>query len=237
MRTFHINYLSLAWFWMWFNFIADSKYQFVTVSGFLLRFSVGSCWRAASVEQRADWGADALCPAEISPLSQHQILWSSNLWTALTPRFWKCLRPKQFQTAQPRDHRLYTHPLHLTGAARCVHLKHYTLFISVAIILQLIFVVMPLCIVIHFCLSCLLGTVLSVLYLMMNLVSSSIEQSGSKRRRKEDCDSNFEADSGSRGSTHCPVKKHECRLYELYLSKWWVIYKYFLFVFYLKNFM
>ncbi|XP_043105154.1 zinc finger MYM-type protein 2 isoform X1 [Puntigrus tetrazona] len=45
------------------------------------------------------------------------------------------------------------------------------------------------------------------------------EQSGSKRRRKEDCDSNFEADSGSGGSAHCPVKKHECRLYELYLSK------------------
>ncbi len=101
MRTFHINYLSLAWFWMWFNFIADSKYQFVTVSGFLLRFSVGSCWRAAFVEQRADWGADALCPAEISPLSQHQILWSSNLWTALAPRVWKCLRPKQFQ---PHSH-------------------------------------------------------------------------------------------------------------------------------------
>uniref|UniRef100_A0A671RUK0 Zinc finger MYM-type protein 2-like n=1 Tax=Sinocyclocheilus anshuiensis TaxID=1608454 RepID=A0A671RUK0_9TELE len=62
-------------------------------------------------------------------------------------------------------------------------------------------------------------TVLSVLYSMMNLVSSSIEQSGSKRRRKDDCDSNFEADSGSGGSAHCPVKKHECRLYELYLSK------------------
>ncbi|XP_016316342.1 zinc finger MYM-type protein 2-like [Sinocyclocheilus anshuiensis] len=45
------------------------------------------------------------------------------------------------------------------------------------------------------------------------------EQSGSKRRRKDDCDSNFEADSGSGGSAHCPVKKHECRLYELYLSK------------------
>ncbi len=54
----------------------------------------------------------------------------------------------------------------------------------------------------------------------MNLVSSSIEQSGSKRRRKDDCDSNFEADSGSGGSARCPVKKHECRLYELYLSKW-----------------
>uniref|UniRef100_A0A8C1SWQ3 Zinc finger, MYM-type 2 n=1 Tax=Cyprinus carpio TaxID=7962 RepID=A0A8C1SWQ3_CYPCA len=62
-------------------------------------------------------------------------------------------------------------------------------------------------------------TVLSVLYSMMNLVSSSIEQSASKRRRKDDCDSNFEADSGSGGSVHCPVKKHECRLYELYLSK------------------
>uniref|UniRef100_A0A672SIE5 Zinc finger MYM-type containing 2 n=1 Tax=Sinocyclocheilus grahami TaxID=75366 RepID=A0A672SIE5_SINGR len=46
-----------------------------------------------------------------------------------------------------------------------------------------------------------------------------IQQSGSKRRRKDDCDSNFEADSGSGGSAHCPVKKHECRLYELYLLK------------------
>ncbi|XP_051566541.1 zinc finger MYM-type protein 2-like isoform X2 [Myxocyprinus asiaticus] len=45
------------------------------------------------------------------------------------------------------------------------------------------------------------------------------EQSGSKRRRKDNCDSNFEADGGSEGPVHCPVKKHECRLYELYLSK------------------
>uniref|UniRef100_A0A673KTL4 TRASH domain-containing protein n=1 Tax=Sinocyclocheilus rhinocerous TaxID=307959 RepID=A0A673KTL4_9TELE len=45
------------------------------------------------------------------------------------------------------------------------------------------------------------------------------EQSGSKRRRRDDCDSNFEADSGSGGSAYCPVRKHECRLYELYLSK------------------
>uniref|UniRef100_A0A9J7X741 Zinc finger MYM-type containing 2 n=1 Tax=Cyprinus carpio carpio TaxID=630221 RepID=A0A9J7X741_CYPCA len=45
------------------------------------------------------------------------------------------------------------------------------------------------------------------------------EQSGSKRRRRDNCDSNFEADSGSGGSAPCPVKKHECRLYELYLSK------------------
>uniref|UniRef100_A0A672Q8U5 Zinc finger MYM-type containing 2 n=1 Tax=Sinocyclocheilus grahami TaxID=75366 RepID=A0A672Q8U5_SINGR len=61
--------------------------------------------------------------------------------------------------------------------------------------------------------------VLTVLYPMMNLVSPSIEQSGSKRRRRDDCDSNCEADSGSGGSAHCPVRKHECRLYELYLSK------------------
>ncbi|KAI7808449.1 putative zinc finger MYM-type protein 2 [Triplophysa rosa] len=45
------------------------------------------------------------------------------------------------------------------------------------------------------------------------------EQSASKRRRKDDDDSNFEADSGSGDSTQCPVKKHECQLYELYLSK------------------
>ncbi|XP_051565424.1 zinc finger MYM-type protein 2-like [Myxocyprinus asiaticus] len=45
------------------------------------------------------------------------------------------------------------------------------------------------------------------------------EQSGSKRRRKDNCDSNFEVDGGSGAAAHCPVKKHECRLYELYLSK------------------
>ncbi len=154
-----IIFLSLIW--MWFNFIADSKYQFVTVSGFLLRFSVGVVLKSSIVEQRADWGADALCPAEISPLSQHQILWSSNLWTALAPRVWKCLRPKQFQTAQPRrPPSVYASPpSHRSSTVRSS--ETYTLFISVAIILQPIFVVMPLCIVIHFCLSCLLGTVLS----------------------------------------------------------------------------
>ncbi|XP_066542642.1 zinc finger MYM-type protein 2 isoform X2 [Hoplias malabaricus] len=45
------------------------------------------------------------------------------------------------------------------------------------------------------------------------------EPVGSKRRRKEGRDSNFELDDGSGGSTHCPVKKPECHLYELYLSK------------------
>ncbi|KAA0715854.1 Zinc finger MYM-type protein 2 [Triplophysa tibetana] len=45
------------------------------------------------------------------------------------------------------------------------------------------------------------------------------EQSASKRRRKDDGDSNFEAEAGSEDSTQCRVKKHECRLYELYLSK------------------
>uniref|UniRef100_A0A8C1CNV0 Zinc finger MYM-type containing 2 n=1 Tax=Cyprinus carpio carpio TaxID=630221 RepID=A0A8C1CNV0_CYPCA len=50
----------------------------------------------------------------------------------------------------------------------------------------------------------------------IRIPSISQEQHGV---RKDDCDSNFEADSGSGGSVHCPVKKHECRLYELYLSK------------------
>ncbi|KAL6484828.1 hypothetical protein MHYP_G00068730 [Metynnis hypsauchen] len=45
------------------------------------------------------------------------------------------------------------------------------------------------------------------------------ESTGSKRRRKEGSDSNFELDDGSGGHTRCPVKKPECRLYELYLSK------------------
>uniref|UniRef100_A0A673HUG1 Zinc finger, MYM-type 2 n=1 Tax=Sinocyclocheilus rhinocerous TaxID=307959 RepID=A0A673HUG1_9TELE len=50
----------------------------------------------------------------------------------------------------------------------------------------------------------------------IRIPSISQEQHGV---RKDDCDSNFEADSGSGGSAHCPLKKHECRLYELYLSK------------------
>uniref|UniRef100_A0AAR2JYU1 TRASH domain-containing protein n=1 Tax=Pygocentrus nattereri TaxID=42514 RepID=A0AAR2JYU1_PYGNA len=45
------------------------------------------------------------------------------------------------------------------------------------------------------------------------------ESTGSKRRRKEGSDSNFELDDGSGDHTRCPVKKPECRLYELYLSK------------------
>ncbi|MCJ8732432.1 hypothetical protein PDJAM_G00211190 [Pangasius djambal] len=44
------------------------------------------------------------------------------------------------------------------------------------------------------------------------------EPTASKRRRKEASDSNFDQNDGS-GDIHCPVKKHECRLYELYLSK------------------
>ncbi|CAB1328868.1 unnamed protein product [Coregonus sp. 'balchen'] len=45
-------------------------------------------------------------------------------------------------------------------------------------------------------------------------------QTGSrKRKRKEDSDLAYEPDDGSGSSTHCPVKKHECRLYELYRSK------------------
>lgn len=45
-----------------------------------------------------------------------------------------------------------------------IHSIIHTLLISIAIILQPIFIVMLLCIVIQFSLSCLLGTVLSVLY-------------------------------------------------------------------------
>uniref|UniRef100_A0A9J8BHI9 Zinc finger MYM-type containing 2 n=1 Tax=Cyprinus carpio carpio TaxID=630221 RepID=A0A9J8BHI9_CYPCA len=50
----------------------------------------------------------------------------------------------------------------------------------------------------------------------IRIPSISQEQHGVRR---DNCDSNFEADSGSGGSAPCPVKKHECRLYELYLSK------------------
>lgn len=45
------------------------------------------------------------------------------------------------------------------------------------------------------------------------------ELTESKRRRKDIDDSEFEVNSTSGESTHCPVKKCECRLYELYLSK------------------
>ncbi|XP_066562569.1 zinc finger MYM-type protein 2 isoform X1 [Amia ocellicauda] len=41
-----------------------------------------------------------------------------------------------------------------------------------------------------------------------------------KRKRKDDdTDPDYEPDDGSGGGSHCPVKKHECHLYELYLSK------------------
>uniref|UniRef100_A0A3B1JMM8 Zinc finger MYM-type containing 2 n=2 Tax=Astyanax mexicanus TaxID=7994 RepID=A0A3B1JMM8_ASTMX len=45
------------------------------------------------------------------------------------------------------------------------------------------------------------------------------EPTASKRRRKDGSNSNFELDECSGGSDRCPVKKRECRLYELYLSK------------------
>ncbi|KAG7463610.1 hypothetical protein MATL_G00178450 [Megalops atlanticus] len=40
-----------------------------------------------------------------------------------------------------------------------------------------------------------------------------------KRKRKEEDEPDYEPDEDSGSSTHCPVKKHECLLYELYLSK------------------
>ncbi|XP_062861668.1 zinc finger MYM-type protein 2 isoform X2 [Trichomycterus rosablanca] len=45
------------------------------------------------------------------------------------------------------------------------------------------------------------------------------EPAASKRRRTDGDDSGLELIDGTGGSTHCPVKKRECRLYELYLSK------------------
>lgn len=44
-----------------------------------------------------------------------------------------------------------------------------------------------------------------------------------KRKRKVEDDEQEERDSNSEGSAQrCPTKKHECHLYELYRSKWWV---------------
>lgn len=55
-------------------------------------------------------------------------------------------------------------------------------------------------------------------------IVSLVQTESRKRKRKlEDGDQDYEPDDDSGGSTlRCPVKKHECRLYELYRSKWWV---------------
>lgn len=52
----------------------------------------------------------------------------------------------------------------------------------------------------------------------------SVQTESRKRKRKsEDGDQDYESDDDSGGSTvRCPVKKHECDLYDLYRSKWWV---------------
>ncbi|KAJ8409903.1 hypothetical protein AAFF_G00209440 [Aldrovandia affinis] len=40
-----------------------------------------------------------------------------------------------------------------------------------------------------------------------------------RRRKEEDGDPDYEPDEDSGSSPHCPIRKHECLLYELYLSK------------------
>lgn len=52
-------------------------------------------------------------------------------------------------------------------------------------------------------------------------------ESRKRKRTLEDGDQDYEPDDDSGGSTvRCPVKKHECHLYDLYRSKWWVQFLY-----------
>lgn len=54
-------------------------------------------------------------------------------------------------------------------------------------------------------------------------VGRSVQTESRKRKRKVEDDEQEERDSNSGGSAQrCPAKKHECHLYELYRSKWWV---------------
>lgn len=54
-------------------------------------------------------------------------------------------------------------------------------------------------------------------------VGPSVQTESRKRKRKVEDDEQEERDSNSGGSAQrCPAKKHECHLYELYRSKWWV---------------
>uniref|UniRef100_A0A8C9Y5E2 Zinc finger MYM-type containing 2 n=1 Tax=Sander lucioperca TaxID=283035 RepID=A0A8C9Y5E2_SANLU len=47
-------------------------------------------------------------------------------------------------------------------------------------------------------------------------------QTESRKRKLEEGDQDYEPDDDSGGSAaRCPVKKHECHLYDLYRSKWW----------------
>lgn len=48
----------------------------------------------------------------------------------------------------------------------------------------------------------------------------SVRTESRKRKRKSD-DGDQDDDSGD-SAVRCPVKKHECHLYDLYRSKWWV---------------
>ncbi|KAJ8255823.1 hypothetical protein COCON_G00196870 [Conger conger] len=52
-------------------------------------------------------------------------------------------------------------------------------------------------------------------------ISQDQVKTGTRKRKRKavDGDPDYEPDEDSGSSTHCPIKKHECLLYELYLSK------------------
>lgn len=49
-------------------------------------------------------------------------------------------------------------------------------------------------------------------------------ESRKRKRKLEAGDQDHEAGDSAGSTVRCPVKKHECHLYDLYRSKWWVPY-------------
>ncbi|KPP68274.1 zinc finger MYM-type protein 2-like [Scleropages formosus] len=47
-----------------------------------------------------------------------------------------------------------------------------------------------------------------------------VKTGSGKRKRKDEDEDGTADDDGAAGASRCPIKKHECHLYELYLSKW-----------------
>lgn len=43
-----------------------------------------------------------------------------------------------------------------------------------------------------------------------------------EEEEEEGGDEDYEPDDSGGSTVRCPVKKHECHLYDLYRSKWWV---------------
>lgn len=55
---------------------------------------------------------------------------------------------------------------------------------------------------------------------------TSVQTESRKRKRKSEAgDQDHESSDSAGSAVSCPVKKHECHLYDLYRSKWWVPYK------------